>query len=64
MVTFGSFICFGVATATSGGIQAIYKKYGKEDLADTLNMLTHAGAVVYIGYFLIKVLQVSVSAFL
>lgn len=64
MLTFSSFLGAGVTIATSAGVQAVFHRYGKSDFADTLHSLTHAGALSYAAYFVVKLLQVSVQAFL
>lgn len=50
-----------IASATAG---KILSHYGKEDLAKTLNILTHLGAYGYGIYMCVKVIQTAAGLFL
>lgn len=63
-MTFATLFGMGVSLSTSAVVQGIFRKYGKGDLSDTLNTLTHVGALSYAVYFLAKLMQVTVQTFL
>jgi len=63
-ITFGTLVG-GVATVmVSTAAQSYMNKKGKENLADTLHVMTNFGAVGYISYHLFVFVQQVAQAFL
>ena len=59
-----SFAGFSATVVCSAVGQYLMKRNGKEDLADTLHVLTMGGAAAYSLYFVWKLINVSVGIFL
>ena len=59
-----SFVGFSATVVCSAVGQHLMKKKGKEDLADTLHVLTIGGAAAYSLYFVWKLVSFSAGIFL
>jgi hypothetical protein len=64
MFTFTT-LAFASGTLIASGVaDRILVHKGKADLAETLRLLTHAGALGYTAYFFVKLIQSSAMMFL
>jgi hypothetical protein len=64
MFTFTTLVCASGTLIASSVADRILVSKGKQDLAETLQLLTHMGAVGYTAYFFIKLIQSSAIMFL
>ena len=64
MLTFTTVLGASGTLIASAAAGKILSHYGKEDLAKTLNILTHAGAYSYGIYLCIKVIRLAAGTFL
>jgi hypothetical protein len=53
-----------VTLVSSAVMDKVLHHYGKGDLAETLTMLTHVGALAYGTYFVVTLIQASIRLFL
>ena len=64
MITFTTVLGASGTLIASGIADKILNHYGKNDLAETLRVLTHMGAVGYGAYFVLNVLVLASHTFL
>lgn len=64
MFTFTMLAGASATLIASGVADKVLKHYEKQDLAETLRLLTHVGAVGYVCYFASKLLITVVQTFL
>ena len=64
MLTFTTVLGASGTLIASGVASKILSKYGKEDLATTLGIITHCSAFAYGIYLCVKVVQLAASTFL
>lgn len=64
MLTFSTFAGVGITLMGSSVADKVLHHYGKADLAETLRVLTHLGALGYGVYFAVKLLQSAAYLFL
>jgi hypothetical protein len=64
MFTFATVLGASGTLIASGVASKILLRYGKEDLANTLGVITHLSAFGYGIYICVKVIQVAASTFL
>lgn len=64
MFTFTTLVGASATLIISSVADKVLRHYEKSHLAETLTVLTHAGALGYGAYFVVKLIQTSAGLFL